>query len=166
MRTLIAWSCAALTLLALPALAWQEEPQEPAPAGLQVTRAVACLEVKDREPVSIDSVFSNRVEQIYCFTHVEGASEPTEIQHVWIHEGEEMARVSLQVRSASWRTYSSKKMLPSWTGEWKVEVRDASGGLLKTVEFTLTEADTGAPAEKPSGEAQGEEGGSDSGGSD
>ena len=155
-----------LAMVATPIAAWQtepaDEPRESAPAeerqqeeSVQVARAVACLEVKDREPVSIDTVFSNHTEQIYCWTHVEGASDPTDIQHVWIREGEEMARVTLPVRSASWRTYSSKKMLPTWTGAWKVEVRDAANNLLKTVEFTVTEAETGRPA----GEAEVEGGG-------
>lgn len=167
MLTRSALRCALAALVIVPALAWQQEeapaPQQeeaPAPqADLQVSRAVACLEVRDREPVSIDSVFSNRTEQIYCFTHIEGAADPTEIQHVWIHEGEEMARITLPVRSASWRTYSSKKMLPSWTGAWKVEVRDAAGSVLKTVEFTVTEGEAPGQAGEGAGEPPAPEGG-------
>ena len=133
--TLILPGVAALGLSA--ALAWQDAPAPS--ASLQVTRAVACLEIRDREPVSIDSVFSNQTPRIYCHTQIEGAAEPVEIQHVWIHNGEEKAAVKLMVRGSPWRTYSSKTMLPEWTGAWKVEIRDAAGSVLKSVEFSVTE---------------------------
>lgn len=133
--------------LALPAAAQSEGA--PAAPALSVTRAVACLEVRDREPQNVDTVFSNRTEQVICFTHIEGASEETRIEHVWLHQGEERARVSLPVRSASWRTYSAKKLLPEWTGDWKVEVRDSAGNLLRTVEFRVVE---GQPPAEPGGE--------------
>jgi hypothetical protein len=137
--------------LALPAAAQTGEEAPPAPPpSLSVTRAVACLEVRDREPQSVDTVFSNRTEQVVCFTQIEGASEETRIEHVWIHEGEERARVSLPVRSASWRTYSTKKLLPEWTGDWKVEIRDSAGNVLKSVEFKVVEGEPpGGAAESP-----------------
>lgn len=165
MRRQMAWSILVAVLTILPVLAWQEtapqgeQEQGAAPAsdGLSVTRAVACLEVKDREPVSIDTQFSNRTERIYCFTQIEGAADVTEVQHVWMHGGEEMARVTLPVRSASWRTHSSKQLLPEWTGAWKVEVRDSGGNVLKTVEFTVTEGETPG-ASRDSGEGAAEPG--------
>jgi hypothetical protein len=95
--------------------------------------------------VNIDSVFSNQVGQIFCYTHIEGVQGESEIEHVWLHEGQERARVTLPVRSPDWRTWSSKRMLPSWTGDWKVEVRTADGGLLKTLEFTLSAGEAGEP---------------------
>lgn len=112
---------------------------------VRVSRAVTCLEIQEREPVNIDSVFSNQVGRVFCYTHIEGASEDTQIEHVWLHEGEERARVSLPVRSSNWRTWSSKRLLPSWTGQWKIEVRGAGGSVLKTLEFAITEGESGSP---------------------
>jgi hypothetical protein len=149
MREMNLWTCGWLVLLAatvaLPAGAQSGEEAAPAPS-LSVARAVACLEVRDREPQSVDTVFSNRTEQVICFTQIEGAGEETRIEHVWIHQGEERARVSLPVRSASWRTYSTKKLLPEWTGDWKVEVRDSAGAVLKSVEFRVVEGEPAGSA--------------------
>jgi hypothetical protein len=36
-----------------------------------------------------------------------------------------------------WRTWSSKTIPPEWSGEWSVEIRDASGAVLETVGFTV-----------------------------
>jgi hypothetical protein len=147
------WSCWFVILLAaavLPVAGQSGEEAAPAaPASISVTRAVACLEVRDREPQSVDTEFSNRTEQVVCFTQIEGASEETHVEHVWIHEGEERARVSLPVRSATWRTYSTKKLLPEWTGAWKVEVRDSAGSVLKTVEFRVVEGEPSGAAAEP-----------------
>ena len=150
----ITLSILALAAVFLPVLAWQDVPKTE--RGLDVTRAVTCLEIKDREPVNIDTVFSSQAEQIYCYTMLEGGSEPTEIEHVWLHDGEEKARVKLPVRGNPWRTWSSKKLLPSWTGDWKVEIRDASGTVLKTVEFRVTKGESGAPPSGSETQEQGE----------
>lgn len=126
-----------------------EEEEEEGAVEVRLSRAVTCLEIQEREPVNIDSVFSNEVGQIFCYTHIEGAGEETQIEHVWLHEGEERARVSLPVRSSNWRTWSSKRMVPSWTGSWKIEVRAADGSLLTTLDFTLTETEAGGPPLEP-----------------
>ena len=48
-----------------------------------------------------------------------------------------MARVVLPVRSADWRTWTSKRILPQWTGRWKVEILDSDENLLQTITFTV-----------------------------
>jgi len=48
-----------------------------------------------------------------------------------------MARVSLAVGSNDWRTYSSKRFLPQWAGEWKVVVLDAQEEEIITIPFRL-----------------------------
>ncbi len=146
-----AWKIVATLAVALTAL-WRSggSPCEAAEGQteLVVSRAVTCLQVQDREPVNIDTVFSSEVGKIFCYTHLKGAETPTEIEHVWLHEGEERARVTLSVRSPDWRTWSSKQLLPSWTGNWKIEVRSSDGALLSTLEFSVTQTEAGgAPAE-------------------
>jgi hypothetical protein len=41
------------------------------------------------------------------------------------------------VKSVSWRTHSSKTILPEYTGEWKVEVMSKDGELLKQIYFAV-----------------------------
>ena len=58
---------------------------------------------------------------LYYFTHITDMANQ-QIVHRWFYNGSEMATVSLNIGSNSWRTYSSKKILPQWTGQWTVQV--------------------------------------------
>src|SRR6056297_626024 len=60
--------------------------------------------------------------KLYCYTRVTGARADSQVTHVWYYQNNEMARVKLPVRSSDWRTYSSKRFLPQWQGEWEVVV--------------------------------------------
>ena len=87
----------------------------------------------------VDKIDSYRADfgKLYCFTRIVGAAEDTEITHVWYYQDNELARVTLPVRSADWRTYSSKRFLPQWAGQWEVIVLDADGNEIATIPFSL-----------------------------
>lgn len=131
-----------LVVLVAPPAPAQEENPEPAtppteaPAAATVARAQVCTDVVDREPVNPSTSFGADVGQLYCFTEIRGA-EGTTITHAWIHEGTTRARVDLPVRSPRWRTWSSKQILPAWTGNWQVKVLDADGVVLDTLDFVV-----------------------------
>lgn len=97
-------------------------------------------DIENRDIVNVDSVFTNTVERIYCFTEVEGAEGSTTITHVWYHEDEQKARVELPVKGSDWRTWSSKRILESWIGEWSVDIMDSSGEVLATKTFRVQSA--------------------------
>lgn len=108
-------------------------------SGLSVEEMSFCKAIEYREPVGIDTVFTDRLERIYCFTRVTGAPDPTIIYHLWYFNNEEKVRVPLEVKSASWRTWSSKKIIKGETGDWRVDILDANGNLLKSGSFTINE---------------------------
>lgn len=81
--------------------------------------------------------FSAETGQVYCLSRLSHMTAPTTVTHVWYHEGRTMARVELKVGGASWRTWSSKRILPAWTGQWEVKVLDADGMVLATAGFTI-----------------------------
>lgn len=112
-----------------------EAPAKEAPA-LMVT-ATICTEIQDREPVGAGETFPATVGKLYCHTLVEGAEEPTTITHVWYHGEKNMAEVTLDVGSARWRTWSSKKIVESWTGNWHVDILDADGAVLISAPFQI-----------------------------
>lgn len=105
--------------------------------ALEVSEAVITTQVSDRAPVDAIQTYPASVERLYCFTRVTGAGEETSIAHVWYLRGIEMSRIELPVRSGDWRTWSSKTIFPGSAGDWRVDVLDAEGKLLKTVVFTL-----------------------------
>ncbi len=75
--------------------------------------------------------------QVYCLTRIANMAAPATVFHVWYHEGKTKARVELNVGSATWRTWSSKRILPAWTGNWEVKVLDADGMVLASAGFTV-----------------------------
>lgn len=128
--------CAAILLLATAALAGAQT-DEPAAAAQVTVQLGAQLDRATRSIVDPGDHFAPDVEQLYCLTRIQGLEAPTTVTHAWYHEGESMARVTLNVGSSDWRTWSSKRILPAWTGHWEVKVLDESGKVLATREFVI-----------------------------
>jgi len=151
-------------LLGVPALAQEESvaleetaalvetpSAEPGEAGAEsstgrVTRASFTSEIIDREPQDSITRLSNEHFGIVFFTELRDLDGQT-VSHVWGREGAEMARVLFVVNGPRWRVYSTKKLEPSWTGEWTVRVEDESGRVLHTESFSYTPVAAGAGAE-------------------
>lgn len=102
---------------------------------LTVARAVVCQDVVDRMPVGAADVIPAGTERVFCFTRIDGAQGETQITHNWYYMGTLKASVVLPVRTSAWRTWSSKTVLPEWTGEWMVEVLSNDGSPLDSVIF-------------------------------
>lgn len=104
---------------------------------LTIEQAVMARQIAEREPIGEATNFPADVGQIACYTKVLGAVGETYIEHVWLRGGTESARVRLPVRSPAWRTWSTKRINPDWTGEWTVRIEDADGRVLDTLTFTI-----------------------------
>lgn len=113
--------------------------QEGDEAELRVSELVVCTDIVDLEPVGVDSVFESSIDMLYCFSRITGAASETTIRHRWLFNNEVMADVELNVGSASWRTYSSKKLTPEWQGTWQVEVVDMDDNVLGRITFLIEE---------------------------
>jgi len=128
-----------LTVLATVATATTLGAQtaERAAPTIEVTRAVVATGIEDREPIGESTTFSADVGTVYFFTEITGDFDETRIHHVWLREGEEVARVPLTVRGPRWRTWSSKQIPPDWSGNWTVRVVLGDDQVLGTVDFTV-----------------------------
>jgi hypothetical protein len=73
--------------------------------------------------------------RVWFWTRVEGANAGQRIDHVWLRDGVEAARVSLELGGPRWRTHSVKMLHPGSSGEWAVEARDAAGHTLARRRF-------------------------------
>ncbi len=104
---------------------------------ISVSDAVICREVIDKAPVGTGEIFSNDIEQLACYTRIVGASHDTEVIHNWYFEEKIISTVNLPVRSSNWRTFSSKTIVPRYKGNWKVEVLNEEGQLLKKIYFLI-----------------------------
>ena len=101
-----------------------------------IKRAQFTSGIAGREPVDrIDVVMprwqdGEEFRQLYFFTEV-GRMEGRTVYHRWELNGEVQAEISFNVKSDwRWRVYSSKKIMASMMGEWRVSVLDDDGTLL------------------------------------
>lgn len=105
--------------------------------AIEVVDAVITTAIIDREPVDSVEAFPRQNGKLYCFTRIIGAEDSTMVYHVWYRGKQLMSRVELPVRSADWRTWSAKRFLEDWAGEWRVEIQDVDGNVLRVVGFQL-----------------------------
>lgn len=102
---------------------------------ITVTQAVVCQEIVDRMPVGAGDVIPAGTDRVFCFTQIDGIQAAAEITHNWYYQGSLKASVVLPVHANGWRTWSSKSLLPEWTGEWMVEVLSTDGTPLESIIF-------------------------------
>jgi len=123
----------AMGLLLFAAQVMGQESSEP---GIEISFGTD-IDRDNRELVGETALFSAGIEKIYCLTRLQGLEAPTSVTHVWYRDGKTMARVDLNVASSDWRTWSSKRLLPEWTGSWEVKVLDSDGRVLSSAGFDV-----------------------------
>jgi hypothetical protein len=102
-------------------------------------------ELVNREPASVSGCtaaacatrYPSTVGTITFWTRLAGGAPGRWVEHVWLWEGEEIARVRQKVEAPTWRTWTRKRIQPDWDGEWKVEVRAEDGTVLAERFFTI-----------------------------
>ncbi len=105
--------------------------------GLSVEELVLCKNIENRQPVDAGTAFPDTIKKVYCYTKIIGAQDTTAVSHVWFFNDKEMARVELPVKNKVWRTWSSKAMIKDWAGNWRVDIIDTAGTVLKSQAFTI-----------------------------
>ena len=109
--------------------------------AIEVEEMVFCTGIEERQPVGADTSFLNTVEQVYCFTKINGAQDTTQVSHIWYFNDQEMAKIELNIRSKSWRTWSSKRIMSEWTGTWRVDVVSSTEAIIESKEFVIKSAE-------------------------
>ena len=102
-----------------------------------VSRALFTIGIDDREPViMVDSISADSYSSISFFTELNGMTGET-VTHQWRFDDQVMFEKSFEVGGDRWRVWTSKTLLPDWTGTWTVEVLNEDGSVLerKTFEY-------------------------------
>jgi len=99
--------------------------------------AEICTAIEERQPTGTAVSFPADIGKVYLWSKVLGAQDSTTVNHVWYYKDEQMATVELPVKSSSWRTWSSKSILPHWIGSWEVKILDTDGTELKSIPFQI-----------------------------
>jgi hypothetical protein len=110
-----------------------------------VSRSVFTSQVAGHEPIDkIDKLPSNNRSVMY-FTELRDMSGQTAI-HRWEFDGNVMAETKFKIAGPRWRVWSSKNLLPTWTGEWKVSVLNGVGEVISEDVFSYIEEDVAETA--------------------
>lgn len=101
----------------------------------EVSRAMFTTAVEDREPVmAVDSISSAAFKSISFFTELNDM-QGHNITHQWVYNDNVMFEKSFEVDGARWRVWTSKTLLPGWTGVWTVNVLDDDRSVLTSKSF-------------------------------
>jgi len=101
----------------------------------EVSRAIFTIGIDNREPViMVDSIDSGSYNSISFFTELTDL-EGHNVTHQWTYNNEVMFEKTFEVKGARWRVWTSKTLLPSWTGTWTVKVLDTDRTELASKSF-------------------------------
>jgi hypothetical protein len=124
----------------LPAYGQEKGKQEGAAkemAPFAVKRLVIGTGVENGEPVGAAETFPASTEKVYCFLEATDIAKDIEASFVWFNGDKEMSKFSVPLKMGPrWRTYAYKN-LREMKGDWKVEVRDPEGKVVKDIKFKV-----------------------------
>ena len=106
----------------------------PTPSLLSIPEYGVGTAVENRYLVGRNDRFTAGT-RVWFWTRVQGGTRGDRIDHVWLHEGAEATRLSLEIGGSNWRTYSAQTLYSGVAGDWAVEARDDAGRVLARSEF-------------------------------
>ena len=121
-----------------PAAAPAAAPAKAAPTGYTISRMEIASGVEKRQPTGIAAEFPATTEKVYCYLELTNVTANSPITYVWTLGLNEMARVTQTPAKsvAKYRTFSTKA-IGGMKGDWKVEIQDGSGKVIKTAAFKV-----------------------------
>jgi hypothetical protein len=103
-----------------------------------IARLVVGTGVENKEPVGVAETFPATTEKVYCFVEATEIPKDTEISFVWLYGEKEMLKTNLPLQAGpKWRTFANKNT-GGLKGDWKVEIRDSDGKVVKFDGVTRT----------------------------
>ncbi len=135
------WILALMTIVVwgmiLPAYAQEKKEAAKEAAPFVVKRLVVSTGVENGEPTGVAETFPASAEKVYCFLEAADIAKDTEVSFVWFSGEKELSKFGVPLKEGSrWRTYAYKN-LREMKGDWKVEVRDSEGKVVKEVKFKV-----------------------------
>ena len=100
-----------------------------------VARAIFTIGVDNHEPViMVDSIDSSSYQSISFFTELSDLTGHN-VTHQWTFNDQVMFEKTFEVKGPRWRIWTSKTLIPSWTGSWTVNVLDDDRTVLASKSF-------------------------------
>ncbi len=107
--------------------------------SLTVAELAVTTKVSKGKPIdSVHRISHRSVKALFCYSRTASkSSEHTTIKHVWQRDGKIVKEAVMAIKAKQWRAYSTMPVGRSSVGKWQVDVLDADGTKLKTVEFLI-----------------------------
>ena len=116
----------------------QEETTKDVEKMVSLKKITICEKIENRDPVNPGEEFPVGIGTIACHTVISCKMDSQVIHHLWYKDGELMATVNLTVgNSMSWRTWSTKNLMPGFEGDWEVIVKTSEGEELGKTSFKI-----------------------------
>lgn len=102
----------------------------------RVADSAICLAVENRMPAQRLSSVKASDGKIFCWVRVLNA-EGRKVRHVWVLNGKKYPGIWLEIASASWRTWGSKRIDAGSAGNARVDIEDDAGKVLASLPFSI-----------------------------
>ena len=109
-----------------------------------VVRSAFTTEIAEREPTQNLEKLTNDNGQVMFFTELRDMSGQTAI-HRWEYDGKVVAEIEFNVKGPRWRVWSSKSLVPEWTGDWTVSVVNGAGEVISDKKLSYDVATASSP---------------------
>lgn len=111
--------------------------KEASEKGITIARMEIAGSIENREPAGIAVSFPASHEKVWCFVEFQNVSNDTPVNYVWSLDGKEIDKVPQTIKASSrYRTWSNKT-IAGRKGDWKVDIIDESGAVLKSASFKI-----------------------------
>ena len=106
-------------------------------ASFTVDRMEIAGGLENKKPAGIASSFPATQEKVFCYIELGNIPQATKVTYVWTLGLNEMAKVTQDVKKSNrWRTWCSKS-IGGMKGDWKVDILDEAGTVVKSATFTI-----------------------------
>ena len=130
-------SCALVGLFSFPSEGQEKPKLEAAAKEMSLGRAVVGTGVENMEPVGAAETFPATTEKVFCFVEASNIPKDMELSFVWFQGDKEVRKINVPLKAGpKWRTWANKN-LGGQKGDWKVQIKDAEGKVLKEVKFKV-----------------------------
>ena len=105
-----------------------------------IARAVLTSDIQNLEPVDTlgeQLIHPGSANYRLRFFNQVVEQQGLTLTHLWFYEKNLVAEVELPIGSSNWRTYSSKLIRPSDTGNWRILVVNSEQEMLMEYNFTV-----------------------------
>jgi hypothetical protein len=115
----------------------EEAAKEASEKGITIARMEIAGGVENREPAGVASTFPATQEKVWCFVEFQNVDKETTINYVWTFGEKEVDKVPQTIKAFSkYRTWANKT-IAGRKGDWKVDIIDESGTVLKSASFKI-----------------------------